>query len=522
MSSPEDSSGMKDPPSPSPGKLAGNEDPMAVEMGVKSANWKAIENEIPADNRDTDVLRTVLQENFKLAQVETPIDRFLAISNGDSRRATSALARYWKLRKEHFDKDHFARPLTMTGKGALSSADEEVFKSGFLVALPPDHEGRPIVCFDSSRLERDFSSDFLSLLPSTIRCAHYVLSVAASVTKAFEKGLVVLLVSQSTSRLLPFETRFHSEFFELISSFPFKSRLTKLVFVVPRENWKTPEQKAIQQQILKSEHDCKEVCVIKGQVSKEVGLPFMSTPASIGGKTFVVHDTLLPFALILFVQTGKWGYYTHFNAWRRERVVQEELMDTKVSENYSEEMVREILAREEAKKRKREQDVDYARRKRRNATRLKQDLTVQVEELKHKNRSLREEGDRLYRLFCEARRQLDFPYHRKRNPMMMLQSPGSPQLEVPAVEPAQFSFQNKRSSYPPHIPQAMSTLHHTDPPMTNFRSSLEPRNEWRGPQQVGQPMRTMTQSRALRQLDEEIVDLLHLKRRISSMGGRMY
>ena len=90
--------------------------------------------------------REALKANPKPVAMETPADQFLRASKGSAIEAARRLCRYWKLRYKHFSgssevgggdrDDYFRRPLTiLSGRGALRAADDEVFKSGFMVNL---------------------------------------------------------------------------------------------------------------------------------------------------------------------------------------------------------------------------------------------------------------------------------------------------------------------------------------------------------------------------------------------------
>ena len=81
----------------------------------------------------------------------------------------------------------------------------------------------------------------------------------------------------------------------------------------------------------------------------------------------------------------------------------ENVLNNSFDEAMLQNLMRPILERETARKRKREQDVHYARRKRKRGRLVQQDLTVHAEELKRKNAALRAESERLESLLRKAK-----------------------------------------------------------------------------------------------------------------------
>jgi hypothetical protein len=102
----------------------------------------------------------------RLVLLESDPARFLRYTNFNVAAAAQTLVLYWKRQREVFGGQAFL-PLTLTGNGALSSKDIEFIKTGSVVFLPNDADGRTVVCVDGSRrLDHSFgntSSVFLLL-----------------------------------------------------------------------------------------------------------------------------------------------------------------------------------------------------------------------------------------------------------------------------------------------------------------------------------------------------------------------
>jgi hypothetical protein len=58
---------------------------------------------------------------------------------------------YWKVRVELFGEDRAYLPLTLTGDGALTEGDMEVFRTGVFMILPKTVHGKPTLFHDRSR-----------------------------------------------------------------------------------------------------------------------------------------------------------------------------------------------------------------------------------------------------------------------------------------------------------------------------------------------------------------------------------
>lgn len=90
----------------------------------------------------------------------------------------------------------------------------------------------------------------------------------------------------------------------------------------------------------------------------------------------------------------------------------EELFDASVDGGLTEEKARDVLARDSARKRKREQDVEYARRKRQKTKSLKDDLMATVKNLKTRKEKLHRQSRFLEDLVRKALTELNLRHLR--------------------------------------------------------------------------------------------------------------
>jgi hypothetical protein len=70
---------------------------------------------------------------------------YLKHTDGDALQAARLLAKNWELRVEIFGEERaFLRLDDLSGKGALRKQDIEVLRTGYLVLLPNDAQGRSV------------------------------------------------------------------------------------------------------------------------------------------------------------------------------------------------------------------------------------------------------------------------------------------------------------------------------------------------------------------------------------------
>ena len=149
-----------------------------AQMGL----FEALE-EIPAEQKSA--FLEALDRCPNIVYKEASPKKFLVCERRQSAVAARRLVEYWELRRNFFQ-DRAFRPMDATGHGALSQDEAELLKSGFLRVLPADNTGRPVICWDQSKLVN--VDKFLE----TARCWFYILTVAAEDPVAQDRGVVFL------------------------------------------------------------------------------------------------------------------------------------------------------------------------------------------------------------------------------------------------------------------------------------------------------------------------------------------
>lgn len=136
----------------------------------------------------------------QLVLTETPLISFLRTDDYDPAKAAKRLAQYWKSRRELFG-DRWLLPMTLTGRGAMSTQDVALFRTGFLLTYSFPNTDKGYGYVDNPR-----SYDILTQHPSMLsdnsieRCVFYQLTVATNESLQ-TKGLCVFGVV--SSRKLP-------------------------------------------------------------------------------------------------------------------------------------------------------------------------------------------------------------------------------------------------------------------------------------------------------------------------------
>jgi hypothetical protein len=77
--------------------------------------------------------------------------RYLKFEEFNPWEAARKVVDYWKVRVELFGEDRAYLPLTLTGDGALTEGDMEVFRTGVFMILPKTVDGKPTLFHDRSR-----------------------------------------------------------------------------------------------------------------------------------------------------------------------------------------------------------------------------------------------------------------------------------------------------------------------------------------------------------------------------------
>ena len=166
-----------------------------------------------------------------LTESESDVMCFLRHDNYDVNSAVGRLVRYWRLRQEIFGERAFL-PMCQNGHGALTRKDIVLLKSGVVVLLPNDSEGRSVVMEDRNRI----IDDNAVTQHAKLRCLFYVLSLLSDNRKRNEDEFVWLSVL-----IAPRATHMWNEFaaksLEIIDCFPIRLKAAHLL-VYPPKTWK--------------------------------------------------------------------------------------------------------------------------------------------------------------------------------------------------------------------------------------------------------------------------------------------
>jgi hypothetical protein len=107
---------------------------------------------------DTMAYYEALQTCPSIVHTESPIARFLDVSNGNIRNAAVRLAEYWKVRHQLFQHRAY-HPMTLREDGALFPDDRPLWDHASVVLMPhTDIWGRSMVFVDRSRLSLNHST----------------------------------------------------------------------------------------------------------------------------------------------------------------------------------------------------------------------------------------------------------------------------------------------------------------------------------------------------------------------------
>lgn len=125
--------------------------------------------------------------NSSLWQSESLLEAFLQRDDFHTWLAAKRIASYWQLRREWFGNSTL--PMHQTGEGALGRSELQMLRTRFLMLLPADSEGSPVVWIDPLRLRDLTNAD----ATSCNRCLFYTLFLAAGNKAAQRQGIVLLL-----------------------------------------------------------------------------------------------------------------------------------------------------------------------------------------------------------------------------------------------------------------------------------------------------------------------------------------
>lgn len=133
----------------------------------------------------------------EMVQRESNPELFLACEDGNADKAARRLVAYWKYRRELFG-TRALKQILLTGTGALTDSDAEIFAAGAMVPLPKDVLGRLVIFFDRDHLSDEQIHDELG----RARCFFYLLTVLC-MDRAVQKEGVVFLASVANTRNVP-------------------------------------------------------------------------------------------------------------------------------------------------------------------------------------------------------------------------------------------------------------------------------------------------------------------------------
>ena len=148
-----------------PGNTLNERDALCVREMTKAMKRLPVES--------TQAFREAFDKAPHLVKTESPILKFLVISDHDCDAAARRLALHWQHRVTLFEDKAFL-PMNISGNGAMSPVDVELIRTGF-VCVVPCQDGTQVVCFDRSRVPTSDKFDN----KSKARAAFYILHVAS-------------------------------------------------------------------------------------------------------------------------------------------------------------------------------------------------------------------------------------------------------------------------------------------------------------------------------------------------------
>lgn len=125
-----------------------------------------------------------------LVRTESRISDFLRAEGNNVRKAAERLARYWKVRKENF-RDRWLLRMDQTGSGALTSAQIDILRSGYLKPVVSKESDCPVIYCD------------FSLLPKTVDTISHPCVVMYHLTHLPGEVRAVFIVRSSWGKFFP-------------------------------------------------------------------------------------------------------------------------------------------------------------------------------------------------------------------------------------------------------------------------------------------------------------------------------
>lgn len=173
-----------------------------------------------------------VQKVPELVELESSPERYLRFDSFDPWAASRRIVAYWNVRLDFFG-DRAFLPMTCNGEGALSKTDIELLKTGFLMLLPHDKHGRAVVFHDRARLT---APEYLDMA-TRFRCFFYILSTAAESESCVDNGLVYLTVYSDRTRKITFDFKALLDGISFVKRqvFPFRTVALHLVMLSKRQ-----------------------------------------------------------------------------------------------------------------------------------------------------------------------------------------------------------------------------------------------------------------------------------------------
>jgi hypothetical protein len=338
-----------------------------------------------------------------LVELESDPRRYLRNDGMDPWAAAKHLVLYWEKRKEIFGDKAFL-PMTLDGRGALSSKCIELIKCGFFAILPNDKKGRVVMMHNRLFLNERLVSHGAQ---ERIRCGFYVFSVMAEREESQLNGFIGTAVYGDGDTSSNYSRDFVKSMVGLLEcgAMPFKVKAVHFVYPAQKKtflhnilsrtlnivgSWDFMEKRTVVH-CFEKEFDLMEDL-------EKYGFEKDGTPEFLG---------------------GKWKY-EYFNQMLEERARCEKSLyggeEDVESKPDSSEMSPEkrkldgndaAFKEKERRAKKRKMDALYARRKRERQRIEVEVLEDQCKELGEKNRSLDSDNKRLETILKEANGQVE-------------------------------------------------------------------------------------------------------------------
>jgi len=336
-------------------------------------------------DRDKAALLEARRVAPELAEKEAPPLRFLLFEDYNAWDAARRLAAYWAARKRIFAERAFL-PMNCTGEGTLSREDVTVLRSGYILLLPNDAHGRPVLCGDPAR-----RGDHARM--PRLRIAFYMFSILSENEAAQKEGIVLLAILKKRPHLDP-TVREVSNL--VLDTLPLRVHRTHLV--CPPLHSNTTFLESLVPLCLK---------LFGPFIKKRASVHVTDTKEELFEKLKAVglRETGLPECI-----GGKWSY-EQFDRWQELRMCYEWELPVVGARSAAglpcippyDAKPRSELNDEEKVERKRRLNVLHSRRKRERSRVEREVLSAQVNDLRESNERLAEENKRFEDLLRNAK-----------------------------------------------------------------------------------------------------------------------